>query len=109
MKTKKKFKQLWIVSVAVEAFPGYEFNDLIDCSDCNETLPVYIGAWANVIIQSLTIHEGLSILECGLKEKKLKVKFIDKIENMYSLIENNELNVDVIKEAEWLYHLHSDL
>ena len=76
MRTKKKFKKLWIASVDIEAAPGYEFNDLIDCSECNETLPAYNGAWANVILQS---------------------------ENLYFLVEDNDVNVDIIKEAEWLY------
>ena len=66
MRTKKKFKKLWIASVDIEAAPGYEFNDLIDCSECNETLPSYNGAWANVILQSETIKEALNLIEQGL-------------------------------------------
>ena len=102
--TKIEFKQIWVASVDIEADSGYDFMNLIDCSDFNnEALPNYIGAWANVIIQSATINEALSLLEIGLKEKNLKIKFIDKIENTYSLIEDNDVNVDIIKEAEWLY------
>lgn len=103
MKTKKKFKKLWIASVDIEAAPGYEFNDLIDCSECNETLPAYNGAWANVILQSETIKEALNLIEQGLSEKNFIVKFIDKIENLYFLVEDNDVNVEIIKEAEWLY------
>ena len=103
MRTKKKFKKLWIASVDIEAAPGYEFNDLIDCSECNETLPAYNGAWANVILQSETIKEALNLIEQGLSEKNFIVKFIDKIENLYFLVEDNDVNVDIIKEAEWLY------
>ena len=103
MNTKEKFIQMWVASVDIEADSGYNFMDLIDCSDHNEVLPKYIGAWANVIIQSPTINEALDLLEIGLNEKNFRIKFIDKIENLYSLIEENNINVDMIKEAEWLY------
>jgi len=101
--TKELFKELWIVSVDIEAMPGFEFNELIDSNDCNAPLPKYIGAWANVIIQSENINEVINILEIGLKEKNFSIKFVDKVENMYSLVENNEVNVDTIEEAKWLY------
>ena len=102
--TKIEFKQIWVASVDIEADSGYDFMNLIDCSDFNnEVLPKYIGAWANVIIQSPTINEALDLLEIGLNEKNFRIKFIDKIENLYSLIEENNINVDMIKEAEWLY------
>ena len=103
MNTKGKFIQMWVASVDIEADSGYNFMDLIDCSDHNEVLPKYIGAWANVIIQSATINEALDLLEIGLNEKNFRIKFIDKIENMYSLIEDDDVNEDIIKEAEWLY------
>jgi hypothetical protein len=103
MKTKKIFKQLWVASVDIEAMPNYDFMELIDRSDCNEALPKYIGAWANVIIQAPTIKEALSLIEIGLNEKKFKIRFIDKIESLYSLVEDDEINIDMIKEAEWLY------
>ena len=102
MKSKQKYKQIWIVSVDIEAISGYDFMELIDRSDCNEALPKYIGAWANVIIKSATINEALNLLEIGLKEKNFKIRFIDKIENMYSLVEDDDINIDMIKEAEWL-------
>ena len=94
---------MWVASVDIEADSGYNFMDLIDCSVHNEVLPKYIGAWANVIIQSATINEALDLLEIGLNEKNFRIKFIDKIENMYSLIEDDDVNEDIIKEAEWLY------
>lgn len=106
MKTKKKFKQIWVATVDIEAISGYDFMDLIDFSEHNEVLPRYIGAWANVIIQSASIKEALNLLEIGMNEKNFRIKFIDKIENMYSLIEENDINVDMIKEAEWLYSSH---
>lgn len=54
-------------------------------------------------MQSETINEALILLEMGLSEKNFIVKFIDKIENLYSLVEDNDVNIDIIKEAEWLY------
>ena len=103
MRTENKYKQIWVASVDIEAVPGYDFMELIDYSDHNEVLPKYIGAWANVIIQSATINEALILLERGLNEKSFNIKFIDKIENLYSLIEDNDINEEIIKEAEWLY------
>ena len=69
MRTKKIFKQLWVASVDIEAMPNYDFMELIDRSDCNEALPKYIGAWANVIIQAPTIKEALFLIEIGLNEE----------------------------------------
>ena len=89
--TKIEFKQIWVASVDIEADSGYDFMNLIDCSDHHEVLPKYIGAWANVIIQSPTINEALDLLEIGLNEKNFRIKFIDKIENLYSLIEENNI------------------
>jgi len=54
-------------------------------------------------LQSETIKEALNLIEQGLSEKNFIVKFIDKIENLYFLVEDNDVNVDIIKEAEWLY------
>ena len=82
MRTKKIFKQLWVASVDIEAMPNYDFI---------------------VIIQAPTIKEALFLIEIGLNEKNFKIRFIDKIENLYSLVEDNEINIDMIKEAEWLY------
>lgn len=52
MRAKIKYKQLWIASVDIVASPGYKFNDLVDFSECNDTLPSYDGAWANIIVQA---------------------------------------------------------
>ena len=104
MKNKEIFKQLWIASVDIEPAFGYDFLELIDLKEDKEVSPKYIGAWVNIIIQAVNINNTLMLLEMGLSEKKFEIKFVDKIENMYSLVENNELNVDIIKKAEWLYH-----
>lgn len=103
MKVKKKFRKLWIALVDIKAAPGYVLNDLIDMSDCEDQEEIYVGAWANVILKAKTVKEALDLIERGLAEKKFVVKFIDKIENIYFLIDNDALGAETIKEAEWLY------
>lgn len=103
MRAKTKYKQLWIASVDIEASPGYKFNDLVDCSELMTPLPSYDGAWANVILHAETINEAINLVEKGLSEKNFSIKFIDKIENLYSLVEDENINIDLVREAEWLY------
>lgn len=103
MKAKTKYKQLWIASVDIVASPGYKFNDLVDCSECNDTLPSYDGAWSNIILHAKTINEAINLIEKGLSEKNFSIKFIDKIENLHSLVEDENVNIDLVREAEWLY------
>lgn len=103
MTTKTKYKELWIASVDIVASPGYKFNDLVDCSECNDTLPSYDGAWANIILHAKTINEAINLIEKGLSEKNFSIKFIDKIENLHSLVEDENVNIDLVREAEWLY------
>jgi DNA-dependent RNA polymerase auxiliary subunit epsilon len=41
-------------------------------------------------------------LPLGLRELKFEIEFIEKIENISSLIENDELKSDVKIEVDWL-------
>ena len=48
------------------------------------------------------INTALGIVPQGLDEKNFKIIFIDKIENVASLIEYEELDKKVIQEVDWL-------
>ncbi|HAD12942.1 MAG TPA: hypothetical protein DCF33_10965, partial [Saprospirales bacterium] len=62
----------------------------------------YTGAWANVIVKAQNISDSLNIIQLGLSELNFEVIFIDKIENIASLIEYNEINNTVLAEVNWL-------
>ncbi len=48
----EKYKNLWHIFVNIEAIEGYNFNDLIDTSDCDTTVvSKYIGAWTNILVR----------------------------------------------------------
>ena len=97
------YRNLWLVFVNIKPEEGQKFIDLIDLEEEQDGLEgEFIGAWANVIVKSETINGAIEITPLGLKELGFEVEFIDKIENMSSLIEKKELKEDVVNEADWL-------
>lgn len=101
MANKKSFKNTWLAFVNIKAKNNFEFSNLIDFE--NEELRInYSGAWANIIIKADSINEAVEIIPLGLNELNFEVVFIDKIENIESLIEYDEMNEDVKSEVAWL-------
>jgi hypothetical protein len=98
---RKKYNNFWLVFVNVEAKEGFSFADLIDF-DGAPNGEKYKGAWANVIVKAERINEALEIVPLGLDELDFDVVFIDKIENIGSLIEYKEIKEDVKAEVDWL-------
>ncbi len=96
-----EYKKVWLAFVQIEAQEGYSFMDLID-SENENTSSKYIGAWANVLVRAEDIYKAMEIIPQGLEEKKFNVIFIDKIENVTSLIEYKELDSQVVQEVDWL-------
>jgi len=86
--------------VQIAAQDNLSFAELIDSAHENDV--DYIGAWANVLVKAESAQKALEIVPQGLAEKKFNVIFIDKIENVESLIESKELDSKVIKEVDWL-------
>ncbi|HOY11787.1 MAG TPA: hypothetical protein PLY70_01550 [Saprospiraceae bacterium] len=99
---KEGFYSLWIVFLNIKPIKPHKFIDLIDIEHENNDMPEFIGAWANIIIKADDIHEVLEILPAGLLEKNFEVVFVDKIENMNSLVEHENLNQMVLNEANWI-------
>ena len=95
------FKCLWLVFVNIKPIKPHKFIDLIEIEDDNN-MPEFIGAWANIIIKADDIQEVIQILPAGLLEKNFEVVFVDKIENMNSLVEHENLNQMVLDEANWI-------
>ncbi len=98
---KDSFQNVWLIFVRIKAKSGFNFNELIDIEKENKDV-IFQGAWANLLVKSNTINEALKLVPLGLNELNFEVDFIDKIENVASLIENKELNKIVLKEASWL-------
>ena len=97
----KKYKNYWLTFVEIRAKEGFKFVDLIDFEDSTKE-DIYIGAWANVLIKAENVNEALKIVPMGLDELNFEIVFIDKIENIGSLIEYNEITDKVRAEVEWL-------
>ena len=95
------YKKLWLTVVQIRACKGFVFNDLIDKTEDDDNK--YIGAWANVLVKANTITEVVNILNDGLKELQFEVEFIDKISNMASLVEENEVSQEIISDADSLF------
>lgn len=95
---KRKYNNFWLIFVNLKAKDGFNFSDLVDSHDNID----YDGAWTNVIVKANTINDALEILPLGLSELEFEVIFIDKIENIGSLIEYRELKDDVKTEVDWL-------
>lgn len=98
---RKKYSNFWLVFVKLKAKEGLVFTDLIDLDGSPNSVD-YKGAWANIIIKSENINEALEIVPLGLDELDFEVVFIDKIENIGSLIEQKEINDSVKLEVDWL-------
>lgn len=96
-----KYKKFWLVFVNLKAKEGFNFEDLVDFEDSPNDVN-YKGAWANVIVKSKNINNVPEIVALGLDELDFEIVFIDKIENIGSLIEHNEINNDIIGEVDWL-------
>jgi DNA-dependent RNA polymerase auxiliary subunit epsilon len=93
------FKNQWLIFLNIVPKNGLNFNELVDSESDTEN---YDGAWANVLIKAETINEALEILPRGLSERDFDIEFVDKIENVSSLFEYDELNEIVLSEAKWL-------
>lgn len=99
--TFNKYSSTWLLLVQIEARDGYRFNELIDFDGESENAE-YTGAWANVIVKAETIAESIEIAPKGLAEKNFQTIYIDKSENLNSLIQNKEVDESVIAEVGWL-------
>ncbi|MGV3642368.1 MAG: hypothetical protein ACO1NZ_17730 [Adhaeribacter sp.] len=98
--TTTKYKNVWLAFVQIKPEEDYSFGELIESDEENEE--EYIGAWANILIKADTLNEALEIVPLGLKEKNFEVVFIDKIENVQSLVEYEEIDLKVLKEIDWM-------
>lgn len=96
-----KYRNFWLVFVNLKAKEGFEFADLIDSEDSTSNIN-YVGAWANIIIKSENINDALELVLLGLGELSFEVVFIDKVENIGSLIEYEEISDNVRVEVDWL-------
>lgn len=94
---------MWLAFVQVVPDEGYHFADLIDTEGA-EAEATYVGAWCNVLVKHGDIKKAIDIIEKGLLEKHFILAFIDKIENIESLVENEELNEQTLDEIHWLYN-----
>ena len=94
------YRNVWIIFVQIEPEENYSFEELVESDEADEEK--YIGAWANVLVKADTINEALDIIPQGLKEKNFEVVFIDKIENVESLVEYEEIDLKVLTEIDWL-------
>lgn len=98
---RKKYSNVWLVFVNLKAKEEKVFTDLIDLEGQSDSVN-YKGAWANIIIKSESINKALEIVPLGLNELDFEVVFIDKIENISSLVEYKEINKDLKAEVDWL-------
>jgi len=98
--TLNKYRNVWLVFVQIKPEKDYSFEELVELNEKNEEK--YSGAWANLLVKADTINEAIEIVPEGLKEKGFDVIFIDKIENVQSLVEYNDIDVKVLKEVNWL-------
>jgi len=103
---KNKYNSVWIAFVKFKAGNGESFNALIDVEEKESDLTLkYLGAWANVLVDSNSIKGASEIIEQGLKELRFQLVFIQKIENTALLIEEGELKSGVVDEiADMLQH-----
>jgi hypothetical protein len=95
------YDSMWIAFVQFEAAAGEQFNALIDVED-TDAVPTYLGAWANVLVESSALKEALDLIEAGLKELRFQLVRIQKIEHAALLVEEQELKPSVVAEMAYM-------
>lgn len=96
------YEIVWLAFVNITAKQNHKFNELIDLEDSSRDVS-FDGAWANILVKEPDIKKAIDIIHQGLDELYFKVIFIEKIENVSSLIEYDEISDDVLSEVNWLY------
>lgn len=110
---KDKYIKTWLAFVQISACEGFDFNKLIDSGDNSNE--IFTGAWANIILKANTIKEAIDLIPLGLRELNFSVVFIDKIENISSLVEYDEidrnlvLEVDSLLESNYVFKIYGDI
>lgn len=99
---KNKYINIWLILVDIKAMKGYGLDDLTEKEEMKVSIKKLTAAWANILVKANNISEALQIIPLGLHEKGFEVLFIDKVENLKSLIENKELKDGLVEEADWL-------
>ncbi|MEZ4911889.1 MAG: hypothetical protein R2774_13630 [Saprospiraceae bacterium] len=100
--SKINYEIVWLAFVNITAKQNHKFNELIDLEDGSSDVS-FDGAWANILVKEPDIKKAIDIIHQGLDELYFKVIFIEKIENVSSLIEYDEISDDVLSEVNWLY------
>ncbi len=100
--TTLKYRSIWIALVNIKPERGFNFMELIDSDGEDLSGYNYIGAWVNVLIKSESIYSALDLIKGGLAELHFEIEFIDKIENVASLVENKQIEDSIIQEVESL-------
>ena len=95
------YDSTWIAFIQFEAAPGERFNALIDVEEQQE-LPTYVGAWANVLVESSSLKEAVDLIEAGLTELRFQLVRIQKIEHTALLVEEHELKSSVVDEMAYM-------
>lgn len=96
------YSQVWMVFVNMEAMEGYDFMALLDFEELDPSEPQYQSAWANILIRANNVYEALEVLEGGLKKLCMRPAFIESIQNLAPMIENNEVDDEVIAQLDEL-------
>lgn len=99
-KISKKYLNVWIAFVNINAEEGYNFPDLIDSE--GEPKENIIGAVAYIALIAPDIYGALDILHQGLHELHFRVETIFEIRNVYHLCECGELSDNEEIEVDWL-------
>ena len=95
------YDAMWIAFVQFKAAPGEQFNALIDVAE-QDAAPTYLGAWANVLVESSALKEAVDLIEAGLKELRFQLVRIQKIEHAALLVEEQELKSGVVAEMAYM-------
>ena len=97
----KKYSEIWMALVHIQAKDGLAFNDLLDLSE-DTTNQIYVGAFAQVLVKTKTRKRALEIIPLGMSEKEFVVVSIEGVKRLQPLVDKGEINISYIGEADWL-------
>jgi hypothetical protein len=96
----RDYSEVWLAFVHIKPEEGFAFKDLVDFE--GKEAKDFIGAWANVLVRAPSIKEVIGIVPIGFKEKNFEVIFIESVQHLSPLVERQEVDQNLIDEADWL-------
>lgn len=101
MKNNIYLRKMWVAFVDIGAANGYNFEDLIDY-EARTNAPQFCGAIAYAVVKCDDIGSAIKLTYARFAEKNFVINEFFKIDNLYSLVKQNNARELDVKTVAWL-------